>query len=198
MVYKSHIFSVLYQNEVLQTIKFHGNRLANRLHFLWSLIDEVAVNQMKINLKLISPKPQSLPMLTKLTRRLLMHCCKPLWMHITIIKATTGGLWSLSPPISQTLWHWSNSIQNLRECMVVVIHSHRFVIALLHWRKVCELGGDRLHRPPVVALKMELSLKTGTDSKRQVRATFKTKPFWAPVRKIRCACTEGPKTYLRA
>ena len=30
-------------------------------------------------------------------------------------------------------------------------YSHRFVIELLHWHKVCELGGDKLHRPPVVA-----------------------------------------------
>ncbi len=29
------------------------------------------------------------------------------------LKATTGGLWSLSPPSSQTLCHWSNSITNL-------------------------------------------------------------------------------------
>ncbi len=27
---------------------------------------------------------------------------------------------------------------------------------LLKWHKVCELGGDKLHRPPVVALKMKL------------------------------------------
>ncbi len=64
-------------------------------------------------------------------------------------KATTWGLWSSSPPISQTLWHWSNSIQNLLEC---IIHSFRFVIELLHWHKVCKPGGDKLHRPPVVAL----------------------------------------------
>ena len=30
----------------------------------------------------------------------------------------------------------------------MIIHSHRFVIELLHWHKVCELGGDKLHRPP--------------------------------------------------
>ncbi len=28
----------------------------------------------------------------------------------------------------------------------------RFVFALLHWHKVCELGGDKLQRAPVVAL----------------------------------------------
>ena len=33
-----------------------------------------------------------------------------------------------------------------------VIHSHRFVMELLHWHKFCELGVDKLHRPPVVAL----------------------------------------------
>ena len=54
-----------------------------------------------------------------------------------MFKATTGGLWSSSPPISQTLCHWSNSITNLW---------------LLQWHKVCELGGEELHRPPVVAL----------------------------------------------
>ncbi len=33
-----------------------------------------------------------------------------------------------------------------------IIHFHRFVIELLRWHKVCELGGDTLQRPPVVAL----------------------------------------------
>ncbi len=33
-----------------------------------------------------------------------------------------------------------------------IILSHRFVMELLHWHKVCELGGDKLHRPPMVAL----------------------------------------------
>ena len=33
------------------------------------------------------------------------------------------------------------------------IHSHRFVMGLLQWHEVCKLGGDELHRPPVVALK---------------------------------------------
>ncbi len=37
-----------------------------------------------------------------------------------------------------------------------IIHSHRFVMELLHWHKVCELGGDKLHRPPVVALRWAL------------------------------------------
>ncbi len=36
------------------------------------------------------------------------------------IKATTGGLWSSSPPSLQTLCHWSNPITNLWECVVVV------------------------------------------------------------------------------
>ncbi len=36
-----------------------------------------------------------------------------------------------------------------------VAGSHRFVMELIHWHKVCELGGDKLHRPPplVVALR---------------------------------------------
>ncbi len=33
-----------------------------------------------------------------------------------------------------------------------IIHYHRFVMELLQWHKVCEHGGDKLHRPPVVAL----------------------------------------------
>ena len=33
-----------------------------------------------------------------------------------------------------------------------VCDSHKFVIELLHWHKVCEVGGDKLHRPPMVAL----------------------------------------------
>ena len=74
------------------------------------------------------------------------------------LKATTGGLWSSSPPISQTLCHWSNSIKNLWE-ETTVIHSHRFVNELLHRHKVCELGGDKLHRPPVVALKQNIYCK---------------------------------------
>ena len=36
-----------------------------------------------------------------------------------------------------------------------IVHSQRFVMELLHWHKVCELGGDKLHRPPVVALNKE-------------------------------------------
>ncbi len=35
---------------------------------------------------------------------------------------------------------------------ITIIHSHMFVMELLHWHKVCELGGDKLHRPPMVAL----------------------------------------------
>ncbi len=31
---------------------------------------------------------------------------------------------------------------------------YTFVIELLHWHKVRELGEDKLHRPPMVALKM--------------------------------------------
>ena len=41
---------------------------------------------------------------------------------------------------------------NLTNLVALEQHSHRFVIALLHWHKVSELGGDKLHRPPVVAL----------------------------------------------
>ncbi len=26
---------------------------------------------------------------------------------------------------------------------------------LLHWHNICELGGDKLHRPPVVALNID-------------------------------------------
>ena len=33
-----------------------------------------------------------------------------------------------------------------------MIHYHRFVMKLLHWHIVCEHGGDKLYRPPVVAL----------------------------------------------
>ncbi len=33
-----------------------------------------------------------------------------------------------------------------------IIHSHGFVMELLHWHRVCELGGDELHRPPTEAL----------------------------------------------
>ncbi len=29
-----------------------------------------------------------------------------------------------------------------------IIHSHRFVMELLQWHKVCEIGGDELNRPP--------------------------------------------------
>ncbi len=29
---------------------------------------------------------------------------------------------------------------------------HMFVMELLQWHKVCEIGGEELHRPPVVAL----------------------------------------------
>ena len=36
-----------------------------------------------------------------------------------------------------------------------IIHYHRFVMELLQWHRVCELGGDKLHRPPVVALRCE-------------------------------------------
>ncbi len=36
-----------------------------------------------------------------------------------------------------------------------IIHYHRFVMELLQWHKVCEIGGEELHRPPVVALKPE-------------------------------------------
>ncbi len=35
-------------------------------------------------------------------------------------KATTGGLWSSSPPSLQTLCQWSSPIANLRECVMVV------------------------------------------------------------------------------
>ncbi len=42
------------------------------------------------------------------------------------------------------------SVCQLKE--TTIIHSYRFVMALLHWYKVCELGGDKLHRHPVVAL----------------------------------------------
>ncbi len=34
-----------------------------------------------------------------------------------------------------------------------IIHSHSFVMELLQWNKVCEIGGEELHRPPVVALR---------------------------------------------
>ncbi len=63
------------------------------------------------------------------------------------VKATTGGLWCSSPPILQTFCHWSNSITNQWRSMGVV-----FVMELLHWQKVCKIGGDEHHRPPVVAL----------------------------------------------
>ncbi len=40
----------------------------------------------------------------------------------------------------------------LRLKETTIIHSHRFVMELLQCLKVCEIGGDELHRPPVVAL----------------------------------------------
>ena len=67
----------------------------------------------------------------------------------SIIKATTGG-------------------GGVREACIRHVHKpcvsgaipsqtygnvwYRFVIELLQWHKVCEIGGDKLHRPPVVAL----------------------------------------------
>ena len=38
-----------------------------------------------------------------------------------------------------------------------IIHSNWFVMELLHWHKVCELGGDRLQRPTVVALRWSIT-----------------------------------------
>ena len=51
-------------------------------------------------------------------------------------------------PPSYILWQWSET---------TVIHSQRFVMELLHWHKVCELGGDKLNIPPVVALRRLLN-----------------------------------------
>ncbi len=36
------------------------------------------------------------------------------------------------------------------------IHSHRFWMELLQCHKVCDIGGDELHRPPVVALTLRM------------------------------------------
>ncbi len=33
------------------------------------------------------------------------------------------------------------------------LHSHKFVMGLLQLHKACKLGGDELHRPPIVALR---------------------------------------------
>ncbi len=42
-----------------------------------------------------------------------------------------------------------------------VKHIGRFVIGLIQRHKVCKLGGDKLHRPPVVALsEVNLSLQS--------------------------------------
>ena len=69
----------------------------------------------------------------------------------TFVKATTGGSVKLI----------STKLTNLWECMMVVplswqydttIHSHRFVMGLLQWHKICKIGGDEHHRPSVVAL----------------------------------------------
>ncbi len=38
-----------------------------------------------------------------------------------------------------------------------ITHFHRFVMELLYWHKVCEFGGDKLHRPPVVALSEKMA-----------------------------------------
>ncbi len=70
----------------------------------------------------------------------MLKCIQKFKVSSIHIKATTGGLWSSSPPISQTLCHWSNTIKNLQD------------MELLHWHKVCEFGGDKLQRLPVVAL----------------------------------------------
>ena len=35
-----------------------------------------------------------------------------------------------------------------------IIHYHRVVMELLQWHMVCELGGEKLHRPPMMALRM--------------------------------------------
>ncbi len=44
----------------------------------------------------------------------------------------------------------------LGEKETTIIHSYRFVMELLHWYKVCEPGGDKLHRSPVVALIVQI------------------------------------------
>ena len=43
-----------------------------------------------------------------------------------------------------------------KPCAIGAIPSHRFVMELLQWHKVCEIGGEELHRPPVVALSVIL------------------------------------------
>ncbi len=51
-------------------------------------------------------------------------------------------------------WHYETSEAHycqLKESTST--HSLRFVIGLIQRHKVCKLGGDKLHRPPVVALK---------------------------------------------
>ena len=41
--------------------------------------------------------------------------------------------------------------------MTTIIHSHRFLMELLQWHKVCEISEDNLHRPPVVALRVPIN-----------------------------------------
>ena len=45
---------------------------------------------------------------------------------------------------------WETPWHILKE--TTIIDSHGFVMELLQWHKVCGLGGDKLHRPPMVAL----------------------------------------------
>ncbi len=43
-------------------------------------------------------------------------------------------------------------LQQFHHKPMVMYNYHRFVMELLQWHKVCEVGGEELHRPPVVAL----------------------------------------------
>ncbi len=49
------------------------------------------------------------------------------------------------------------------------------VMELLQWHKVCELGGDKLHRPPVVALNEIWQLIRFTELCDQVYKTLSVK-----------------------
>ncbi len=60
-----------------------------------------------------------------------------------LVKATTGGPQSSFPPSLQTLSLEQSQLNGLS-----------LNLGLLQWHKVCKLGGDELHRAPVVALKL--------------------------------------------
>ncbi len=60
----------------------------------------------------------------------------PYWVAL---KATTGGLWSSSPPSLQTLFHWSNPITNLWECIMGVPLSWQYAVSEAHHFLWCSM-----------------------------------------------------------